>query len=65
MLFDVVRRMRNARDDQARAALCTLDVIVDAALVESARAIAEADRTHGAHGKTIRKRQATDLDRLE
>ncbi|MPN65038.1 hypothetical protein SDC9_212817 [bioreactor metagenome] len=65
MLFHFVIHKGHAGDNEAGAALCTLGVIVDAALVKAALGVAKAKRPHRCHRKAVFDGTATDGDRLE
>ena len=65
VLLHLVVHKGNAGDDQAGAALGALGVVVDAALVEAALCVAQAQRAHGRHGEAVLQLTAADAGFLE
>ena len=53
VLFDRVIHKGNARDNEAGAAAGARRIVVDTTLVKASLLIAEAERSHWCHGKTV------------
>jgi hypothetical protein len=53
VFLHLVVHIRHARHDEARAALCALRIVIDAALIEAGIRIGKTEGPHGRHGKPV------------